>query len=120
MEGTEPEVTPVPAGWTSPIEGYFLNELALRGLTGAARTYRLERDAWEQAYGELFDMSAAFQAETQERILGLNEQLDAERSAWGKEVRRARSFGFGVFAGAGIVPGGFEPVVGAGIVWRIF
>lgn len=97
-----------------------MNELALRGLTGAARTYRLERDAWEQAYGELFDMSAAFQAETQGRILGLNEQLDAERSAWGKEVRRARSFGFGVFAGAGIVPGGFEPVVGAGIVWRIF
>ena len=114
-----PEVTliRVPPGWASSEAGYFLNAAALSELTAAARTYRLERDAWTRAYYELAEKSDAFRGSIEEQVAALREQLDAERSAWRASLSRSRGPGFGVFAGVGHRG---EGVVGAGIVWRVF
>lgn len=114
----------VPPGWTASDEGYFLNAAALGGLTAAAKTYRLERDAWERAYCELSERSGIFAVALNEQVADLTRQIEAERSAWSARVKRAKwakNPGFGVFAGAAYAGSGeVEAVVGVGVVWRIF
>jgi hypothetical protein len=110
----------IPPGWTSEGEGYFLNAEALSNLTAAAKTYRLERDAWEDAYHELSEKSDIYAADMKKYISELRSQIDEERKTWKSVVRRAKRSGFGVFAGAGYTGSGFEAVVGVGVVWRLF
>jgi hypothetical protein len=97
-----------------------LNAEALSSLTAAAKTYRLERDAWEDAYQELSEKSERYAEDMKKSITDLRRQLDDERKAWKSTLRRARSPGFGVFAGAGYAGSGFEAVIGVGLVWRVF
>jgi hypothetical protein len=111
----------VPPGWTAEAEGYFLNAEALSSLTAAAKTYRLEREAWETAYYELYGKANEFRRSTEELAADLRRQIDEERAARRAEIRRARNPGFGVFAGVGYAGGGgAEAVVGVGLVWKIF
>jgi hypothetical protein len=119
-EAPEVKLIRVPPGWTAKEDGYFLNTEALSSLTAAAKTYRLERDAWEGAYHELSGKSEAYAAEMKRSIAGLRAQLDDERAAWKSALRKAKTPGFGVFIGAGYTGGGVEPVIGAGMVWRLF
>lgn len=113
----EVQLIRVPPGWSASEEGYFLNAVALAELTAAAKTYRLERDAWERAYYELVETSDAFRGSVEEQVAALREQLDAERSAWRASLNRSKRPGIGVFAGVGHRG---EAVAGVGVVWRIF
>jgi hypothetical protein len=97
-----------------------LNAEALSSLTAAAKTYRLERDAWEGAYRELSEKSAKYAEDMRSSLAELRGQLDDERAAWKREVRKAKGPGVGVFAGVGYAGGGVEAVVGVGVVWRVF
>jgi hypothetical protein len=119
-EAPEVVLKRVPPGWTAEEEGYYLNTEALSSLTAASKTYRLERDAWMKAYYELSDKSESFRGSVETQIKELRRQLDEERSAWKSSLRKARSPGFGVFAGAGYAGGEVEVVVGMGLVWRLF
>jgi hypothetical protein len=110
----------VPPGWTADTEGYYLNAEALSSLTAASKTYRLERDAWEKAYYELSRESLQFSESLETQMKELRRQLDSERGAWKSAIRRARSPGFGVFAGVGYTSSGIEPVIGVGVVWKLF
>jgi hypothetical protein len=111
----------VPPGWTAEIEGYFLNATALSELSAAAKTYRLERDAWERAYYELSGKSGELEDRLQSQLAALKREIDQERSAWRSRVRKARSPGIGVFAGAGYSGSGeINAVIGVGLVWKIF
>ena len=110
----------VPPGWTAKEEGYFLNANALSSLTAASKTYRLERDEWEKAYYDLSDKITEQNKILQNQLEDVKEQLNNERDAWKKTVRRAKSPGIGVFAGYGVTgTGSGEAVVGVGVVWRI-
>jgi hypothetical protein len=119
-EAPEVVLIRVPPGWTANEEGYYLNAEALASLTAASKTYRLERDAWEKAYYELSSESLQFSESLEAQMRELRRQIDDERSAWKSSIRRARSPGFGVFAGAGYTGDGIEAVVGVGLVWRLF
>ena len=110
----------VPPGWTAQTEGYYLNAEALSNLTAAAKTYRLERDEWERAFGKLSDEADIYKSTIEAQLAGLKNQLNRERDAWSRDIRRARSPGFGIFAGVGVVPGGVEAVAGVGVVWKVF
>jgi phage tail-like protein len=88
---------------------------------GCRREYRLERDAWEKAYYELKEMDEAYSQSMRNQLSGLRVQLDNERAAWKSALRKSRSPGFGVFAGAGYTASGqVEGVIGVGWVWKIF
>ena len=118
-EAPEVVLIRVPPGWTAPREGYYLTAEALSNLTAASKTYRLERDAWEQAYYELSDMAGAFRTDIEGQIAGLTQQPENERAAWAKSLRRSRSPRIGVFGGVGYGPGGsLEPWVGPGAAWQ--
>ena len=97
-----------------------MNAEALSSLTAAVKTYRLERDAWEEAYRELSEKSEGYAADMKNSMATLRGQIEDERKAWKSAVRRAKGAGFGVFAGAGHTGSGFEAVVGVGLVWRGF
>jgi hypothetical protein len=102
-------------------EGYLANEEALRTVYSAIRTYREERDAWERAYHELSERSESYASDMKRSLAGLQRALDEERAAWRSSLRRARSPGFGVFAGVGYSAGGeINAVAGVGLVWKIF
>ncbi len=110
----------VPPGWTASSEGYFLNAAALSDLSAAAKTYRLERDAWASAYRELVGNTEQLEARMKSQLAALGGEIEAERKTWGRRIRAARAPGVGVFAGAGYTPSGFEPVIGVGVVWRVW
>jgi hypothetical protein len=109
-----------PPGWTTPTEGYFLDVKTMSDMTAAIKTYRLERDAWQDAYQELSEKSEKFGIDMRKSLSDLRGQLEEERAAWKAELSRARSPGFGVFAGAGYTGSAVEVVVGVGAVWKLF
>lgn len=47
------EILSVPAGWTAPRPGLFLDESDGRDLLQATRTYRQESETWQAAYLDL-------------------------------------------------------------------
>ena len=106
----------VPPGWTASEEGYFLNVEALTELTAAAKTYRLERDAWERAYYELFERTEGYGRSLESQVVALKEEMAAESAAWRRKVSATRGPGLGVFAGYGTS----GATVGVGLVWRLF
>jgi hypothetical protein len=110
----------IPPGWTAAEEGYFLNAEALSALSSAAKTYRLERDEWEKSYNELSEDALESQRALRAQLTELRRELDGERDSWRKEAARAKSPGLGVFAGAGYGGDGVEPVIGVGLVWKLW
>lgn len=55
------------------------------------------------------------------QIAEIKESHEAERREWQRALRRAKSPGLGVFAGAGYTTGGsVQGVVGVGLVWKVF
>ncbi len=111
----------VPAGWTATEPGYFGSEQDGRDTLEAVRTYREERDSWRRAFEEARDENRDFQAKMEERFSSLEKSLEAERTAWKREIRKAKAPGFGVFAGYGLNDHGEgDFVIGAGIVWRLW
>jgi hypothetical protein len=110
----------VPPGWTTEEEGYFLNAEALSSLTAAAKTYRLERDAWESAYYDLAGKSEEYASDMKRSIAELRDRLDDERAAWKAELRKAKGAGIGLFAGAGYTGSEVKAVIGVGFVLKIF
>jgi RNA polymerase-binding transcription factor DksA len=92
----------------------------MQEITAMAQTYRTERDIWAESYKDLSDKATAHAAEQRENLAALRAQIENERSAWKGELRKAKSPGFGIFAGVGYTGSGVEAVVGVGVVWRLF
>lgn len=115
----------VSPGWTATEWGYFYPDLEAARIQRALTGNRQVGAHWYETYTEGRD-DALTQADLQQgQLRGLVGYLSTERTA--SDVATAavmatgeqRDFGFGFFAGAGVVPGGFEPVIGAGFVWLV-
>lgn len=104
--------------------GYWYSNPEIRRLINELRGDSAElAHAWRSLDEQVED--AVRHAETTSgSIVTLDGLISAERNSADAAIqtasKRSRNFGFGFFAGAGVVPGGFEPVVGAGFVWRIW
>lgn len=111
----------VPKGYSSPSEGYWLDVPTGRNLLHMVRTYREKAEYWEQEHGALSDEFRAYIDQTNERLTGIDSSIEAERTAWKNEIRKAKLPGLGVFAGAGYGSAGqVQAVVGVGLVWRLW
>ncbi len=111
----------VPQGYVSPSEGYWLDVPTGRNLLHMIRTYREKAEYWEQEHGALSDEFRAYIDQTNERLTGIDSSIEAERTAWKNEIRKAKLPGLGVFAGAGYGSAGqVQAVVGVGLVWRLW
>ena len=110
----------VPAGYVVEAEGYFVDIPTMQEITAMVQTYRTERDIWAESYKELSEESLSHAAEQRENLAALKKQLGEERAAWKSALRKAKNPGFGIFIGAGYTGSGVEPVIGAGVVWRLF
>jgi hypothetical protein len=98
-----------------------INEEGLRTVYRAIRTYREERDAWEQAYNELSAQSTAFAEDVRREISEIKQSIADERVEWKRALRKAKMPGLGLFLGCGYTSSGsVEAVAGVGIVWRLF
>lgn len=82
----------------------------------------MAKESYKAALDELYGEWQAFKGDMASQIAEVKDFLAAERTANKAALRRARSPGFGVFAGAGYVPVGSEVrfVVGIGLVWKVF
>ena len=102
-------------------DGYVINEEGLRTVHSAIRTYREERDAWEQAYNELSAQSTAFAEDVRREISEIKQSIADERVEWKRALRKAKTPGLGLFVGGGYTSSGsVKAVAGVGIVWRLF
>ena len=111
----------VPQGYSTPVEGYWLDVPTGRNLLHMIRTYREQKEYWEKAHGELTAEFKAYIDKTNERLTGIETSIEAERKAWKNEIRKAKLPGVGVFAGAGYGSAGqVQAVVGVGLVWRLW
>ena len=110
------DVIYVPAGWEVPAPGYWVSEQAGRDILAGWRTDRSEKAVWMKAYEDLTSEYQAYRDEMSSLSLILKEQVETERNAWEKSLKRARGPGFGFFAGYG--SGGIT--FGGGIVWKVF
>lgn len=114
----------VPAGWIAPEIVYVLNEEAERQTIIALETYEEKLELWRDAYDTLYGKAEAYRADMEARWARVMRDIGDMRAAHGKALRaaesRARSPGFGVFAGVGYSNGEFNPSVGIGVVWRWF
>lgn len=111
----------VPQGYVSPSEGYWLDVPTGRNLLHMIRTYREQSEYWETAHGALSEEFRAYIDKTNERLTGIESNIEAERKAWKNEIRKAKLPGVGLFAGAGYGSSGqVQAVVGVGLVWRLW
>ena len=111
----------VPAGWTTPVSGYWTDEQGGRDTYSALRYYRERGDKLEQAYAELYEAGVAHNEQTLAQMKQLIDAQETERKGWQAELRRAKGPGLGLFAGAGVTPSGeVEFVAGIGLVWKIW
>ena len=118
---TEIKFDYVPQGYVAPAEGYWLDLPTGRNLLHMIRTYREQSEYWEKAHGALSEEFRAYIDKTDERLTGIESNIEAERKAWKNEIRKAKLPGLGVFAGAGYGSGGdIQPVIGVGLVWRLW
>lgn len=117
---TEIKFDYVPQGYVSPAEGYWLDVPTGRNLLHMIRTYREQSEYWEREHGALSEEFKAYIDKTNERLTTIETSIEAERTAWKNETRKAKLPGLGVFAGAGYGSAGqVQAVVGVGIVWKI-
>ena len=85
------------------------------------RTYREQSEYWEREHGALSDEFKVYIDKTNERLTGIETNIEAERRAWKNEIRKAKLPGLGVFAGAGYGSSGdLQAVIGVGLVWRLW
>jgi hypothetical protein len=114
----------VPPGWAAPTSGYFFEEAALAEFATAAFTYEAESLAWQRAYWELDGRHRKALSDFDARLGVVAERHGAAVDAYEKEMskarRRERLPGLGVFAGVGYGGDGVEPVIGVGLVWKLF
>ena len=111
----------VPQGYSTPVEGYWLDVPTGRNLLHMIRTYREQSEYWEKAHGELTAEFRAYIDSTNERLTSIEVSIEAERKGWKNEIRKAKLPGLGVFAGAGYGSAGqVQAVVGVGLVWRLW
>ncbi len=117
----EIKVLRVPPGWRANEESYVFNEAAMREVYVALETYEQEIGIWMRAYFELAEKSEIHAKSLESGLKSLKTQLDSERREWKAALSRARSPGFGVFAGVGYTTSGsVEGIAGAGFVWKLF
>lgn len=111
----------VPKGYSSPSEGYWLDVPTGRNLLHMIRTYREQSEYWEREHGALSDEFKVYIDKINERLTGIETNIEAERRAWKNEIRKAKLPGLGVFAGAGYGSSGdLQAVIGVGLVWRLW
>ena len=85
------------------------------------RTYREQSEYWEREHGAISEEFRAYIDKTDERLTGIESNIEAERKAWKNEIRKAKLPGLGVFVGAGYGSAGqVQAVVGVGLVWRLW
>lgn len=98
-----------------------MTEQTGRDILEGWRSDRAAKETYKTALEELHGEWRIFRGSIEEQIAVVKESLVAERTANKAALRRARSPGFGVFAGAGYAPAGGEVrfVVGVGLVWRV-
>ena len=84
------EVTHVPAGWTTPSQGYFLEEQAGRDVLAALQSRRRTSEQWEAAYSDLRTEFLTTTDTLKEQIKAIEDNINDERKAWRAEVNRAR------------------------------
>lgn len=99
-----------------------MTEQAGRDILEGWRSDRAAKETYKAALDDIQGEWRVFRGSIEEQISAVKESLAAERTANKAALRRARSPGFGVFAGAGYAPVGSEVrfVVGVGLVWRVF
>jgi hypothetical protein len=130
-EPLAPTLIRVPPGWTTNIEGYFLDEPALQCLVADGESWEATYFKWKKAYDEMADRHTAYVSTSKERLITLQRQIDDERAAWRQQIeqervawqikaRKARAPGVGIFAGGAWTPGGIEAAVGVGLVWKVW
>jgi hypothetical protein len=118
---TEIKFEYVPQGYVAPSEGYWLDVPTGRNLLHMIRTYREQSEYWEKSHGALSEEFKAYIDKTNERLTGIETNIEAERRAWKNEIRKAKLPGVGVFAGAGYGSAGqVQAVIGVGLVWRLW
>lgn len=81
---------------------------------------REERDIYKAAIGEAEQKLVELQDVVAEEFEKIKAAHEADRAAWKKKLREARSPGFGFFAGAGFTSDGIKATVGLGLVWRVW
>lgn len=91
----------VPKGYSSPSEGYWLDVPTGRNLLHMIRTYRERAEYWEREHGALSEEFSAYIEKTDARLTGIESSIEAERTAWKNETRKAKLPGFGAFIGVG-------------------
>lgn len=109
----------VPEGWVAPEISYVANEEFAQKNVAAIETYQERLSLWQDAYFELSRESEAYATDMEARWRKALSDLNAMEKRHKQELRRARSPGFGPFAGiAYTTDGDFRGVVGIGFVWR--
>ena len=98
---TEIKFDYVPQGYVSPAEGYWLDVPTGRNLLHMIRTYRERAEYWEREHGALSEEFSAYIEKTDVRLTGIESSIEAERTAWKNETRKAKLPGFGAFIGVG-------------------
>lgn len=98
---TEIKFDYVPQGYVSPAEGYWLDVPTGRNLLHMIRTYRERAEYWEREHGALSAEFNAYIDKTNERLTTIETSIEAERTAWKNETRKAKLPGFGAFIGVG-------------------
>lgn len=85
------------------------------------QTYRERSEYWEKAHGSISSEFRIYIDQTNERLSNIEAAIEAERTAWKKEISKAKTPGFGVFAGAAYGSSGDpQAVIGVGLVWKIW
>ena len=111
----------MPQGFSAPATGYWADESTGRNMLYMIQTYRERSEYWEKAHGSISAEFRIYIDQTNERLSNIEAAIEAERTAWKKEIRKAKAPGFGVFAGAAYGSSGDpQAVIGVGLVWKIW
>ena len=78
----------MPAGWTSPEQGYWCDENTGRKTLEAIRVYKEESSAWRKAYTDLKAELVTSQKEMSERLDALEQAFAKEKTALVQKGRR--------------------------------
>ena len=114
----------VSPGWTANEWGYYYPDQEAARIKRALTGNRKIGEHWHEMYEEARDDALNASEVLQGHVQNLVEHLTSEREATDEVVEMAvksqRDFGVGLFGGYGFSSHGFNPTIGAGIVWRIW
>lgn len=112
----------VSPGWTATEAGYWISDDEAREILSALRTYRYELTHWRNAYNERHVDALQQAKDFTQKLNDLEAALNDERTKTDAAIKAAnRRIGFGLFAGAGYAgSGGFDGVIGAGVLLPVF